>query len=76
MPVQLPLKVSIFPKTLEETKTIFNTMSKESGIIGTYKLFNTRTFRDTLMIPLAIWLELDQEIKEKVMEAKKRAKEK
>ncbi len=63
-------------KNAEQVVKLFHTMADEHGYMNTYNMFNTRAFRDSLMIPSAIWAELEPEIREKINEARKRAKEK
>lgn len=63
-------------KTTEQVVKLFHTMAKQHGYQNTYNMFNTKTFRDSLMIPSAIWAELEPDIREKINEARKRAREK
>ena len=56
------------PKTLDQVSPLFHAMAIEDGLETAYNVFNTRTFRDQLSIPTAIWKELEPEIKEKINE--------
>ena len=56
------------PKTLDQVSRLFHAMAIEDGLETAYNVFNTRTFRDQLSIPTAIWKELEPEIKEKINE--------
>ena len=50
------------PKTLAETRTLFNAINSESGnLLQTYHAFNTRAYRQSLQIPDLIWNELSSE---------------
>ena len=63
-------------KTIEQVNHLFHTMAKEHGLKTTYNMFKTRAFRDSLTIPSEIWTELEPSIREKVNEARHRAREK
>ena len=54
---------------------LFHTISEEHGYNNTYNMFNTRTFRDSLMIPSTLWAELKPKIREKINDARRRARE-
>ena len=63
-------------KTAEQVVKLFHTIALENGVSATYRMFNTRSFRDSMTIPTAIWFELEPQIREKVNEARERAKAK
>ncbi|HEY8522856.1 MAG TPA: hypothetical protein VIL14_03765, partial [Nitrososphaeraceae archaeon] len=63
-------------KTLEQVTQLFHTIATQNGMYTTYKMFNTQQFRDSLRIPPAIWAELEPSIREKINEARERAKKK
>jgi len=52
--------------SLTETRMMFHTMAQESNVQHTYAIFNTKTFREKLQIPEAIWAALKPEIKEEI----------
>ena len=62
--------------TVEHVSKIFHTMALEHGYKNTYNMFNTQTFRESLNILAALWTELEPEIREKIVEARIRAKAK
>ena len=64
-------KVEDNTKSLEEVSRIFTTMAEEEGLEITYRMFNTRTFRENMSIPTAIWNELEPAIKQKIGEIRK-----
>ena len=59
---------SLEEKSPEEVLKLFHTMSQSSSIHQTYKMFNTKTVRESLSIPEAIWSELEPMIKAKIDE--------
>ena len=61
-------------ETLEDVSEMFMEMSYEGGLEHTYRMFNTKTFRDRLNIPTPIWRELEPAIKDKIQEIKNRVK--
>lgn len=54
------------PKTIEQVSRMFYTMAEEHGLVNTYRMYQTRQFRETLSIPSAIWAELEPAIQEKI----------
>lgn len=62
--------------TKDDVLKLFNTMTQESGLKNTYQVFKSNTFRESLHIPQLIWNELEPAIKEKILEAKEKAKAK
>lgn len=52
-------------KSLEEVSRLFTTMAEEEGLETTFRMFNTKIFRDKLSIPTSIWNELEPSIREK-----------
>ena len=46
-------------KSVDDVMTLFQTMAEEGGLLSTYRMFNTRTFRDSMSIPDKIWKEMD-----------------
>ena len=62
--------------TIEHVTKLFHTMALESGLKNIYKVFNSKTFRDSMHIPALIWNEIEPSIREKLLEAKARVKEK
>ena len=63
-------------KSIEEVTKLFHTMCQESGLRHTYQLFQSKRFQENLSIPQSIWDELEPAIKERVLEIKKKLKEK
>ena len=50
-------------KTIKEDATLFHTMATERGVIHTYKMFNTKTIKESLSNSDKIWNELELLIK-------------
>ena len=63
-------------KSVEEVTRLFSTMAQASNMHQTYKMFNTKSFRESLSIPDAIWNELEPLVKDKIQEARIRIREK
>src|SRR5687768_14459010 len=63
-------------KSLEGVCQLFHTMSKASGLRSAYNVLQSKDFRESLYIPQAIWNELEPSIRQEVMKAKNKAKEK
>jgi len=51
-------------------------MVEDGGVVQVYNSLQNPTIRSQLNIPQAVWVELESELKSKVLEAKKRAREK
>ncbi len=47
-------------------------MAKESCVLTTFKMFNTKTFRDNLHIPDAIWKEMEPPLRETIQKLKEK----
>ena len=63
-------------KSAEDVLTLFHTMAESSSIHHVYKMFNTKTVRESLSIPEAIWSELEPMIKDKITEIRAKIREK
>jgi hypothetical protein len=63
-------------KSAEDVLTLFHTMAESSSIHHVYKMFNTKTVRESLSIPEAIWSELEPMIKVKITEIRAKVRDK
>jgi hypothetical protein len=63
-------------KSLEQVSKIFHATAEEHGLENTYRMFNTRMFRESLSIPTSIWMELSPAIQEEINIIRQRVKEK
>ena len=63
-------------KSFEEVTSLFHTMAKAGNVHQTYKMFNTKSFRESLSIPDAIWNELEPLLKEKITKIRAEIREK
>jgi hypothetical protein len=63
-------------KSAEEVLSLVHTMAENSSITHVYKMFNTKTVRESLSIPEAIWSELEPMIKDKITEIRAKVREK
>jgi hypothetical protein len=68
MNVQGSLPQSSPEKDYNETCRLFHSMAEDGGYFNTYKVFNTRSFRENLSIPDQIWKELEPVMKDKITE--------
>ena len=59
----------------EEVHQLFHTMAQESNLQSTFNCFNTQSFRQNLSIPDAIWREMEPELREKIMEIRKKLRD-
>src|SRR5687768_4180532 len=63
-------------KSAEDVLTLFHTMAESSSIHHVYKMFNTKTVRESLSIPEVIWSELQPMIKDKITEIRAKVRKK
>jgi hypothetical protein len=71
-----PVIVPSSTMSLEGVANLFTSMALEGGVESTYKMFNTRTFRQTLSIPDELWKALDEPLKVKIQEIRKTLRQK
>ncbi len=72
----MKVNLNLGEKALENVSNMFNDMMVESRIEATYRMFNARSYRDTLQISTAIWMELEPIIKDRINEIRKKHNEK
>ena len=63
-------------KALEQVSRMFYTMAEEHGLSNTYRMYQTRQFRESLSILSAIWAELEPAIQEKINKNRSKIREK
>ena len=66
---------SNIPKTLEQVSKIFHSFAQESGLQHTFRMFQARSFRESLSIPSEIWKELEPVIQEQINKIRQKIKE-
>jgi hypothetical protein len=62
-------------KSLESVSKMFHTMAEENGLENSFRMFNTRVFRESLSIPTSIWMELKPAIQEEINKIRQQVRE-
>ena len=61
---------------IDKVSSLFHSMAVEGGLETTYKMFNMRSFRQSMRIPDVIWKELDEPLRRKIQEIRETLKRK